>query len=126
VDAGRLYPYVSSAIAADFNEDGHPDFAQTTFYTVSTTTGENALALDFMMGDGTGHFTRGTSLPLRSPRGLVTGDFNCDGHADIVVLDDNGSGLMRKVFLGRGDGTFTESDQPSGSPYDYLRGAGDV
>ena len=36
-----------------------------------------------------------------------------------------GSSGVRKVFLGRGDGTFAETDQPT-DPNDYLTGAGDI
>jgi len=125
VDAGRLSSYVSSAVTADFNEDGHADFAQTTYYYVSKDSWQTALAVDFMMGDGTGHFALGTSLPFTSVHGMVTGDFNRDGHADLLVLEFAGSSWVRKVFLGRGDGTFDETDQPSG-PNEYLIGAGDI
>ena len=125
VDAGRQYPWVSSAIAGDFNDDGHNDFAQNTYYYVSLNPWTSARALDFMMGDGAGHFTLGTSLPFTNPRGMVTADFNRDGHTDVVVMDDSGAGsLVRKVFLGRGDGTFAETDQTS-RPYEYLIAAAD-
>ena len=78
-----------------------------------------------MLGDGTGHFTRGTSLPFNFPRGMATGDFNRDGHADLVVFDDTGAGVTRNIFLGRGDGTFAASSQPAAT-YDYLTGTGDI
>jgi hypothetical protein len=126
VDAGRKYGYVSSAVTGDFNEDGHIDLAQTTYYYVSETTWQTAFAVDFMMGDGNGRFTLGTSLLFTGPRGMVAGDFNRDGHSDVVVLDETASGtLTRKVFLGRGDGTFAETDQTTAT-YDYLRAAADV
>lgn len=125
VDNGRLYSYISAAVAADFNEDGSPDFAQATYYYVSLDPGRTAQAVDFMIGDGTGRFTRGTSLPFTSPRGMVSGDFNRDGHADVVVMDGTSAGLKRKVFLGRGDGTFVESDQAT-AENDYLVGSGDI
>ena len=41
------------------------------------------------------------------PRTLVTGDFNRDGHQDIVVADDRLNELA--IFLGRGDGSFAAS-----------------
>ncbi|MCU1382702.1 MAG: hypothetical protein JWL71_1399, partial [Acidobacteria bacterium] len=125
VDAGRQSPFVSSAVAADFNEDGHMDFAQTTYYYVSLDPWKTALTVDVMLGDGTGHFTLGTALPFTNPRGMVTGDFNRDGHADVIVIDETDSAISRKVFLGRGNGTFTETDQATAAN-DYLTGAGDV
>jgi hypothetical protein len=125
VDAGRQLPWVLAAVAGDFNEDGNPDYAQTISYHVSDDPWVDGVAIDFMIGDGTGHFTLGTSIQVSSPRGIVSADFNRDGHADVVVLDQTSSGLFRKVFLGHGDGTFAESDQPT-SENDYLVGMGDI
>jgi hypothetical protein len=126
VDSGRASASISSAVAADFDEDGNVDFAQDTYYYPSPQDpSRTARAVDFMIGDGTGHFKRGTSLPFTSPRGMVTGDFNRDGHADLVVFDDSGAGVTRNVFLGHGDGTFSTSVQPA-TTYDYVTGAGDI
>jgi FG-GAP-like repeat len=125
IDAGRQFPWVSSAIVGDFNDDGHNDFAQATYYYVSLDPWKLARSLDFMMGDGAGHFTLGTSLPFTALWGMVTADFNRDGHTDVVVLDNTGAGsFVRKVFLGRGDGTFAETDQTS-RVYEYIRAAAD-
>jgi hypothetical protein len=126
VDSGRASASISSALVADFNEDGDVDIAQDTYYNPSPQDpSQSARALDLMLGDGTGHFTRGTSLPFNFPRGMATGDFNRDGHADLVVFDDTGAGVTRNIFLGRGDGTFAASSQPAAT-YDYLTGTGDI
>jgi FG-GAP-like repeat/PKD domain len=125
VDVGRRSPYSLAAVAADFNEDGNADFAQVTTYHVSDSPWQDGTVVDVLVGDGTGHFTLGTSIPVTNVRGMVTADFNRDGHADIVLLDGEPSGAMRKVFLGRGDGTFLESDQAT-TPSDYLLGVGDI
>jgi hypothetical protein len=124
IDAGRQYSYVSSAVVGDFNEDGHADVAQTTYYYVSQNPWQTAFAIDFMMGDGSGNFTLGSSLKV-NPRGMVAADVNRDGHSDVVVLDATTAGVTRKVFLGHGDGTFAETAQQN-TPYDYLRAAADI
>jgi hypothetical protein len=125
VDVGRKFPNVLSAAAADFNEDSNFDFAQAISYHISDDPWKDGVAIDLMIGDGTGHFTLGTSLPVSSPGRIVTADVNADGHADIVVLDQTASGTVRKVFLGQGNGTFVESDQ-STTPGDYMIGTGDI
>jgi len=125
VDVGRQSPYSMAAVAADFNEDGNADFAQVTSYHVSDNPWTDGTVVDVLNGDGTGHFTLGTSIPVTYVRGMVTADFNRDGHADIVLLDAGPSGTVRRVFLGRGDGTFAESDQAT-TPDDYLLGVGDI
>lgn len=63
----------------------------------------NSVSVLLGVGDGTfqPQVTYGTS---RTPEGLSVGDFNGDGHMDVVVsnLFSNTVG----VFLGQGDGTF--------------------
>jgi hypothetical protein len=64
----------------------------------------------FFPGNGDGSFGSGTMLAtLQVPEHLVTGDFNNDGKLDFAVYGQNGSSLLElDVFLGHGDGTFTE------------------
>jgi hypothetical protein len=125
VDAGRKSPWVTAAVAADFNGDGNADFAWTISYHVSDDPWTDATAIDFMMGDGTGHFTLGKSIAVTGVRGMVTADLNRDGHADLVILDGTVSGPLRKVFLGRGDGSFVERDEAV-TETDYLVATGDI
>jgi hypothetical protein len=40
-----------------------------------------------------------------SAAGIVTGDFNNDGHPDLAVIDSTSNTVQ--IFLGKGDGTFT-------------------
>ena len=124
-DAGRQSSWVNGAAAADFNEDGKADYAQIISYHASDNPWTDAVAVDCLIGDGTGHFTLGASIAVNSAAGLLTGDFNRDGHADIVLLDQTAGGRLRKVFLGRGNGTFVESDQPMSNSVSLV-GTGDI
>jgi len=82
---------------ADFNGDGNPDLV------IQLVQG-NSVAVALGNGDGT------FGAPMLnqvgsggSPLGYVfTGDFNGDGHTDILAL-----GAQACVLLGAGDGTFT-------------------
>ena len=59
--------------------------------------------LDQNIGNGTLNTT--LSMPIGAgPRAVVTGDFNMDGHADIIGIDDGSDALT--VRLGNGNGTF--------------------
>jgi hypothetical protein len=82
---------MNSGVAGDFNGDGIPDIA------VGTPSG-----LDVMLGKGNGTFQPPVVINLTqtvSFNQLATGDFNRDGHLDLIV---NGT-----TFLpGKGDGTF--------------------
>jgi hypothetical protein len=64
----------------------------------------------FFPGNGDGSFGTGTMLAnLPNPENLVAGDFNGDGKLDFAVYGQNGNSLLElDVFLGHGDGTFTE------------------
>lgn len=80
---------------ADFNRDGHADLIVAGSQSPSFV----------LLGDGTGHFTI-VSAPANLAGGLATvADVNADGIPDL--LSANGP----EIALGKGDGTFTESQQ---------------
>lgn len=87
------------AASADFNEDTFPD--------VVTANSSGELSLSF--GDGAGGFSQPISIPVsRTPRAVLTGDVNNDGHSDIVALIQNVGDLggLAATYFGNGDGTF--------------------
>jgi regulation of enolase protein 1 (concanavalin A-like superfamily) len=86
VSLTQLPSFVASTLAADFNEDGRADLIGA----------GRMLQVAFGAGDGT--FGIPQSLG-RVARPLAVGDFNGDGHLDVVI-----SGVS--ILPGRGDGTF--------------------
>jgi hypothetical protein len=90
--------YSPAAIAyGDFNNDGNEDLV----FGANWSGPPTQLQVD--VGDGTGHFRRGSRFGHFSvyPIQIVAGDFNGDGSLDAIALE---GGVY--VFLGNGDGTF--------------------
>jgi len=93
----------------DFNHDGNLDFV--------TVGGSGATApsntLTIFLGHGNGTFTVKQSLNFDSnvddsPAQVVAGDFNHDGHLDLLVALTNEDTDSVYEFLSNGDGTFAE------------------
>jgi hypothetical protein len=112
---GPVYSNYGAApiVSADFNGDGIPDIAAAGGY-----------YLVVLLGKGDGTFTQvpvGSSIAQADLfGGMVTGDFNNDGNQDIAVADNTFNQTI-SLYLGNGDGTFTEgstiavSNQSGGS-----------
>ena len=110
-----------SAVLDDFNGDGILDLV------VATGTGSiatNGSQITFLPGNGDGTFGMPKTMTVTGnysgfgslADGLVSGDFNNDGKKDLV----SGYGL---VFLGNGDGTFTQLSTPAFRRTDSISGA---
>ncbi len=104
----QTYAAASAIAAGDFNGDGKQDLAVVDGYqTVSV-----------FLGNGDGTFSQSYSYAESGgafgPCSAAVGDLNGDGHADMVVSELFGGGVI--VFLGKGDGTFS-------GPFGYA-GAG--
>jgi len=80
--------YPEAIITIDFNDDGILDLA-----TVGTYSSGPTAYLDVLIGTGLSVGTFGTPLSFSasvasgSPTGLITGDYNLDGNADVVVTE---------------------------------------
>ncbi|HET8786993.1 MAG TPA: FG-GAP-like repeat-containing protein, partial [Candidatus Limnocylindrales bacterium] len=117
VDIGADGSVPFTLLAADFNEDGHPDIA------VELAGAEGPLVL---LNDGAGNFSGGTVVPTGSPiQRLATGDFNEDGHVDLVV-GHLGASQVISVLLGNGDGTFAAPVDFATNPRPRIRAVADL
>lgn len=85
----------------DFNNDGVLDFVAT----------GTRRTLTSFLGDGSGGFTEASTFDfgLNNYIALTSGDYNGDGNLDFISL--NVSGTQSLMFLGNGDGSFTNSGQ---------------
>src|SRR5579863_7239937 len=85
----------SSITLADFNGDHIPDLA------VSFCPAKGACGVKVFLGEGNGEFKLASTLSLGGGQ-IISGDFNADGHQDIMVLGGPGAVL----YLGKGNGAF--------------------
>jgi hypothetical protein len=114
-----------SVALADFNGDGNLDLV---------VTDQNMKSVYLLLGKGNGTFQPATTVlttTTADPYYVTVGDFNHDGHADILVVDNIGASL--DILLGKGDGTFdppssytTYSTEESVLPSSYYAIVGDI
>lgn len=99
-------PY--GVVVADFNGDGRPDIAVADYGNPST--GDNG-GISILLGNGDGTFQAAILINAgKNPNAIAVGDFNNDGHEDLIVSNFGnrafgGNGSV-SVLLGNGDGTF--------------------
>ena len=93
--------YPQGIATSDFNGDGHLDLATANEGSIDASGG-----VEILLGDGSGGFTDMGEIPAgANPISLDVGEFNGDGHVDLVVAN-HGSGDV-SVLLGAGNGTFS-------------------
>ncbi|HEY6947042.1 MAG TPA: choice-of-anchor D domain-containing protein [Candidatus Acidoferrum sp.] len=95
---GRL---PGSSVLADFNGDGNLDiFVEN----------QQDLNAEIFLGNGNGTFNSPSIVnitPTNSPASIkVVGDFNLDGHLDVLFGHNDNRGTGISLLLGNGDGTF--------------------
>ena len=108
-----------SVASADFNGDGHADF-------VAGNLGSPAIGITVFLTDASGALRPGVNLGTNGSMAFVgTGDFNRDGHADIVASDLSSGDVH--LFTGDGAGGFTPAlDVPAGVNGAYDMAVGDI
>jgi len=116
--------YAASLAAGDFNGDGAPDL-------VVANTG---IFFDFdptvsvLLNRGDGTFQSAQSYAVGAyPSAVAVGDFNGDGHVDLVVILGGGpSSNTYSVLLGNGDGTFQPANPYTIPFFPYFVAVGDI
>lgn len=103
--AGLTDVFGGSASVADFDEDGHLDLLLT-----GQDAGFNEITTLYL-GDGAGGFTTaGAGLPGVVDGSSSVGDFDGDGHLDLVLTgQDAGFNERAVLYLGDGAGGFTDA-----------------
>jgi hypothetical protein len=108
--------YATAGVNADavavghFDGDSDLDLAVAN-YTKNASNG----TLSILLGNGDGTFQPAQTYAVgTNPNAVVVGDFNGEGHDDLVVsnegLTTSGSGSSVSVLLGNGDGTFQAAE----------------
>ena len=83
---------------ADLNHDGAPDIA---------VANPESGTVTVLLGDGKGHFQKASGSPFAAghlPSDIGIGDFNGDGHPDLLIANHQSSYLT--LLLGEGHGSF--------------------
>lgn len=115
LSAGHLEvgAYFSDPAFGDFDEDGNADLGLVAY----------PLGTMIFRGNGDGTFEEPIHVSIGAPGGtnyppdmIVTGDFNGDGHRDLLI-HERPSRQYRSLLLGRGDGTFATGFAHEAEPF---------
>jgi hypothetical protein len=115
-----------AVVTADFNGDGIADIASANGACIDDNV-EYCLPaqnISILLGNGDGTFKARANFPTGNyPQSLAVGDFNGDGHPDIVTANHDDDTVS--VLLGNGDGTFRSKVDYATAPYPFSVATGD-
>jgi len=106
-DAGLPGVYHGSVAWGDYNADGKPDILLTG-NNGSDVSPAPVSKIYKNNGDGTFSEVTGTGLAQVRYGSVAWGDYNSDGHPDILLTGQTGSTQVSKIYKNDGDGTFSE------------------
>jgi hypothetical protein len=95
----RDYFTTAGMAYGDFNDNGKLDLA----FAKGPSDNKPPSHVEILLGKGNGNFKVGSSFGYFGYPLMVAGDFNGDGHLDLIVLSGN---TLVEVFLGNGHGGF--------------------
>jgi hypothetical protein len=108
--------------AGDFNGDGKPDIAL-----LNTDLSTNKVVISIFLNNGDGTFRGPVNNVLENPSDtFAVGDFDRNGTLDIVVAEVISDSQYIGVFLGNGDGTFSQGTSFPGPPNCLYIAVGDL
>lgn len=118
-DTQVLNGYISYSVLVDVDGDGDLDL-------LADACCEETTSLPLLLNDGAGNFTLvEDALPDRTygyfgqSNNIQPGDYNQDGHVDLLIHTQDADYTKSEIqlFLGRGDGTFSDASDliPDGS-----------
>jgi predicted nucleotidyltransferase len=122
-NAGLTGVYRSSSSLGDVNNDGNLDLVITGY----DTSGDYTTTL--YLGDGTGGFSKANAgLTGVADGSSSLGDVNNDGHLDLVITgyDDTSGDYTTTLYLGNGQGGFTDANAGLTGVYHGSSSLGDV
>src|SRR5579871_6114569 len=127
LQAGELKPprvfqagsFPFGVATGDFNEDGRLDLAVAN----SNLLGQQTSSVGVFLGNGDGTLQPMTAYATgKTPRSVVVGDFNRDGHADLAVANQDG---FVSILLGDGKGHFQPATNFAAGPSPLSIAIGD-
>ncbi len=113
---------LQSVVSADVNGDGRDDLISTVYDPDNPSAGS---FVSVQLGNGDGTFQPGVEYTVgQDPIAVAVGDFNGDGHLDIVTANYFDGTIS--VLLGNGDGTFQTQQVISVGSLPHAVAVGDL